>query len=45
MNLQPLIYTSIRLEERDMVAMFGDTYRAYQKRVSMILPWAPSSKS
>jgi protein-S-isoprenylcysteine O-methyltransferase Ste14 len=26
------------LEERDLVAMYGDTYRDYQNRVSMILP-------
>jgi protein-S-isoprenylcysteine O-methyltransferase Ste14 len=39
------ILIGIQLEERDMVGMFGDTYRAYQKRVSMILPWIPSSKT
>jgi protein-S-isoprenylcysteine O-methyltransferase Ste14 len=38
------ILIGIQLEERDLVAMFGDTYRAYQKRVSMILPWIPSAK-
>jgi len=27
------------LEERDLVAQFGDTYRAYQHDVPMLLPW------
>jgi protein-S-isoprenylcysteine O-methyltransferase Ste14 len=27
------------LEERDLVADFGDTYRAYQRSVPMIIPW------
>ena len=27
------------LEERDLVAEFGDTYREYQHRVPMLLPW------
>jgi protein-S-isoprenylcysteine O-methyltransferase Ste14 len=25
--------------------VFGDTYRGYQKRVSMILPWIPGPKT
>ena len=27
------------LEERDLVAQFGDTYRDYQRDVPMLLPW------
>ena len=39
------ILIAIQLEEHDMVAMFGDTYRRYQQRVSMILPWIPKSEA
>jgi protein-S-isoprenylcysteine O-methyltransferase Ste14 len=32
------ILVGARLEERDLVALFGDRYRAYQRRVGMLLP-------
>ncbi|HEX7944993.1 MAG TPA: isoprenylcysteine carboxylmethyltransferase family protein [Phenylobacterium sp.] len=37
------ILVGIFFEERDLVAAFGDTYRGYQKRVSMLLPWIPKA--
>jgi len=30
------------LEERDLVEMFGDDYRRYRRRVSMLIPWRKS---
>ena len=33
------ILIGIALEERDLVAAFGDEYRAYRKRVSMLIPF------
>jgi len=38
------ILIAIQFEEHDMVTLFGDAYRRYQRRVSMIVPWIPSSK-
>jgi protein-S-isoprenylcysteine O-methyltransferase Ste14 len=32
------ILIGIQLEERDLIGMFGDQYRRYQERVSMLIP-------
>ncbi len=33
------IFVGILLEERDLVELFGDEYRNYCRRVSMLVPW------
>jgi protein-S-isoprenylcysteine O-methyltransferase Ste14 len=37
------IVIGILLEERDLVAFFGDDYRRYRERVSMLVPWRKSA--
>jgi methanethiol S-methyltransferase len=37
------ILIGIVLEERDLVAVFGDDYRRYRARVSMLIPWRKSA--
>jgi methanethiol S-methyltransferase len=33
------IFVGIAFEERDLVALFGDDYRRYREKVSMLIPW------
>jgi len=37
------ILVGIVLEERDLTELFGDDYRQYKKRVSMLIPWRKST--
>lgn len=37
------IFVGIFLEEHDLVELFGDDYRRYRQRVSMLVPWRKSA--
>lgn len=37
------ILLGIFLEERDLIDTFGNQYREYKKKVSMLIPWPPRS--
>lgn len=37
------ILVGIQLEEHDLIDVFGDQYRAYKERVSMLMPWRKSA--
>jgi protein-S-isoprenylcysteine O-methyltransferase Ste14 len=37
------ILVGIQLEERDLIGIFGDEYRRYKSRVSMLVPWRKSA--
>jgi methanethiol S-methyltransferase len=37
------IIIGILLEERDLIELFGDDYRRYKDRVSMLVPWRKSA--
>jgi protein-S-isoprenylcysteine O-methyltransferase Ste14 len=36
------IFVGIALEEHDLIELFGDEYRRYRERVSMLIPWRRS---
>lgn len=40
----PSLFARIRLEERAMIAQFGDAYRNYRHTTPAVLPWRGSSR-
>jgi steroid 5-alpha reductase family enzyme len=38
------IVVGIQLEERDLIDLFGNEYRRYVDRVSMLVPWRKSAQ-
>ncbi|RDS80381.1 methanethiol S-methyltransferase [Dyella psychrodurans] len=38
------VLIALQFEERDLVAAFGERYRQYQQRVSMLIPWLTHHK-
>ena len=38
------IVVAVQLEERDLIDAFGDDYRRYKTRVSMLIPWRRPSR-
>ena len=39
------IFVGIMLEERDLIALFGDEYRRYRQRVAMLVPTFGTGRS
>ena len=39
------ILVAVRIEERTLVALHGEDYVRYRKRVPMIVPWPPRTES
>lgn len=38
LGMSAYLFIGVHFEERDLVALFGEQYRGYQKRVGMVLP-------